>query len=171
MTSRTVLVTGSTDGIGRAAAECFAALGASVIVHGKDPDRVARTLDPLRSRHPGSRTDSITADLRDPQAIGQLADDVRALHDHLDVLVNNAGVFMRERVLTEEGLETTFAVNALAPYRVSRILAPLLGPSGRIVNTASIAHFSTTEIAWDNIHGARHCGGMRPRASSNWVSC
>jgi NAD(P)-dependent dehydrogenase (short-subunit alcohol dehydrogenase family) len=68
-----VLVTGSTDDVGRIAAERFAAMGASVILHGKDPYRVARTLDALRSRRPESRRDSITADLRDPQAIGKLA--------------------------------------------------------------------------------------------------
>jgi NAD(P)-dependent dehydrogenase (short-subunit alcohol dehydrogenase family) len=158
-TAPVVLVTGSTDGIGRAAAGLFAARGASVLVHGKDPDKGARVLEELRSRSPRAEMDLVTADLRDPAAIEGLADAIRDRHGRLDLLVNNAGVFQRRRVLTEEGLETTFAVNALAPYRVTRALLPLLSPSGRVVNTASVAHMSTTAIDWENLQGERRYDG------------
>ncbi len=154
-----VLVTGSTDGIGMAAVGQLAAAGVDVIVHGKDPARGAAVVAELRARHPGAGVDLITADLRDPAAIGGLADAVRDGPGQLDALVNNAGVFMRHRVLTPEGLETTFAVNALAPYRVTRALAPLLGSPRRVVNVASIAHFSTTSIDWSNLQGERHYDG------------
>ena len=88
-----------------------------------------------------------------------MADAVRDGPGELDALVNNAGVFMRDRVLTPEGLETTFAVNALAPYRVTRALAPLLRPPRRVVNVASIAHFSTESVDWENLQGERHYDG------------
>ncbi len=66
---------------------------------------------------------------------------------------------MHRRVLTQEGLETTFAVNAVAPYRVTRALASLLRPPRRVVNTASIAHFSTGTVDWENLQGERHYDG------------
>ena len=66
---------------------------------------------------------------------------------------------MPNRVLTPEGLETTFAVNGLAPYRVTRALAPLLSPQRRVVFVASIAHFSTETIDWENLQGEHHYDG------------
>lgn len=138
-----ILVTGSTDGIGRAAATLLAAAGRSVIVHGKDPVKGAAVVSELRARYPTAAIDLITADLRDPNAIAGIADAVRDRHGELDALVNNAGVFMRERVLTPEGLETTFAVHGLAPFRVTRALASLLRPPRRVINVASVAHRST----------------------------
>jgi NAD(P)-dependent dehydrogenase (short-subunit alcohol dehydrogenase family) len=155
----TVLVTGSTDGIGKAAVSLLAAAGRSVIVHGKDPAKGAAVVAALRSRHPNVPIDLITADLRDPDAIPGIADAVRDGPGTLDALVNNAGVFMRHRELTPEGLETTFAVNALAEYRVVRVLAPLLSPPRRVVCVASTAHFSTRSIDWENLQGERHYDG------------
>ena len=114
------------------------------------PRRIGRARRDRRSgseRRPG-QADSRRGDRRDAEP-----------GDRLDALVNNAGVFMRERVLTPEGLETTFAVNALAPYRVTRALAPLLRPPRRVVNVASIAHFSTESVDWENLQGERHYDG------------
>jgi NAD(P)-dependent dehydrogenase (short-subunit alcohol dehydrogenase family) len=156
---RPILVTGSTDGIGLAAAGLLVAAGRPVIVHGKDPARGAAVAADLRARHPGAVVGSITADLRDPGAIAGMADTIREDHGGLAALVNNAGIYMRTRVLTPEGLESTFAVNALAPYRVARALEPLLSPPGRMVNVASIAHFSTTSIDWKNLQGERRYDG------------
>ncbi len=99
-TAPVVLITGSTDGIGRAAAGLFAGRGASVLVHGKDPDKGARVFEDLRSRSPRAELDLVTADLRDPAAIEGLADQVRDRHGHLDVLVNNVGVFQQRQALT-----------------------------------------------------------------------
>ncbi|HIH04440.1 MAG TPA: SDR family NAD(P)-dependent oxidoreductase [Methanoregulaceae archaeon] len=154
-----VLVTGSTDGIGRAAATLLASAGRSVIVHGKDPAKGAAVVSELRARYPTAAIDLVTADLRDPDAIAGIADAVRDRHGELDALVNNAGVYMRERVLTPEGLETTFAVNGLAPFRVTRALASLLRPPRRVVYTASVAHFSTDSIDWEDLQGERHYNG------------
>jgi NAD(P)-dependent dehydrogenase (short-subunit alcohol dehydrogenase family) len=154
-----ILVTGSTDGIGKAAVSLLAAAGRSVIVHGKDPAKGAAVVAELRSRHPDASIDLITADLRDPAAIAGMPDAIRDGPGTLDALVNNAGVFMRHRTLTPEGLETTFAVNALAEYRVTRVLAPLLSPPRRVVCVASTAHFSTESIDWENLQGERHFDG------------
>lgn len=154
-----ILVTGSTDGIGRAAAALLAAAGRSVIVHGKDPAKGAAVVDELRARSPDAAIDLVTADLRNPEAIAAMPDAVHDLGIELDALVNNAGVFMRSRVLTHEGLETTFAVNALAPFRVTRALAGLLRPPRRVVNVASVAHFSVETVDWQNLQGERHYDG------------
>lgn len=154
-----VLVTGSTDGIGRAAAGLLAGAGRPVIVHGRDPARAAAVAGEVRAGHPGTEVDLVVADLRDPKTIAGMADEVRERHGGLAALVNNAGVYMPERVLTREGLETTFAVNALAPYRVTRALAPLLDPPRRVVNVASVAHFSTESVDFENLQGERHYDG------------
>lgn len=154
-----ILVTGSTDGIGRAAVTLLAADKHPVIVQGRDPVKGAATVTALRARYPDVEIDFVTADLRDPESIAALPDAVRDGPGRLAALVNNAGVFMPNRVLTPEGLETTFAVNALAPYRVTRALGPLLSSQRRVLFVASIAHFSTETIDWENLQGERHYDG------------
>ena len=161
-----VLVTGSTDGIGLAAVTLLAADKHPVIVQGRDPAKGAAAVAALRARYPGVEINLVTADLRDSEAIAAIPDEIRDRYEKLDALVNNAGVFMPNRVLTAEGLETTFAVNGLAPYRVTRALAPLLNSQRRVVFVASIAHFSTETIDWENLQGERRTTtDTRPTAS------
>ena len=132
-----ILVTGASDGLGRALAETLAARGHELVVHGRDPERLAAVAEktggvPLR------------ADLSRIAEVRALADAVTDRFDSLDVLVNNAGVGFgapnAPRVMTPDGIELRLAVNYLAPYLLSRRLLPLLRrpPTARIVNVASI---------------------------------
>jgi NAD(P)-dependent dehydrogenase (short-subunit alcohol dehydrogenase family) len=158
--SRTILVTGSTDGIGRATALALARLGHRVLVHGRDPAKGVAVLGEVRKAgSPGP--DLFTADLSTRAGTRGLAAEVRDRNDRLDVLVNNAGVYQEDRVLTAEGLETTFAVNLLAPFLLSELLLPLLSASApaRIVNVASGAHFDAERVDWDNLQGERRYRG------------
>jgi NAD(P)-dependent dehydrogenase (short-subunit alcohol dehydrogenase family) len=132
-----ILVTGASDGLGRALAESLAADGHELIVHGRDPDRLAAV-----SRKTGAVP--LRADLSRPSEVRALADAVSERYDRLDVLVNNAAVGFgapgAPRTMTEDGIELRLAVNYLAPFLLSRRLLPLLRrpPAARIVNVASI---------------------------------
>jgi NAD(P)-dependent dehydrogenase (short-subunit alcohol dehydrogenase family) len=132
-----IFITGASDGLGRALAETLAARGHELVVHGRDPDRLAEVAEktggvPLR------------ADLSRIAEVRALADAVIDRFDSLDVLVNNAGVGFgapnAPRVMTPDGIELRLAVNYLAPYLLSRRLLPLLRrpPTARIVNVASV---------------------------------
>jgi NAD(P)-dependent dehydrogenase (short-subunit alcohol dehydrogenase family) len=155
--TRTILVTGSTDGIGKATAVALARQGHRVLVHGRDREKGRAVLAEIRREAENPDLDLFTADLSSLEGIRGLAGDVGDRYERLGVLINNAGVYMPGRVLTGDGLETTFAVNLLAPFLLSRLLLPLLssGAPARIVNVASSAHFDAEGMDWDNLQGER----------------
>lgn len=135
----TILVTGATDGLGRRVARELAAKGATVLLHGRNPERLEATLEELRSQTGSEKANSYLADLSSLAAVRDLADRILSEHDRLDVLVNNAGIIVRERRESEDGYELTFAVNYLSHFLLTRLLLPLLKDSApaRIVNVAS----------------------------------
>jgi NAD(P)-dependent dehydrogenase (short-subunit alcohol dehydrogenase family) len=152
MTGRTVLVTGSTDGIGRETAERLAALGAEVLVHGRDRRRGAAALAAVRAASPSSSGALYLADLSTVGGARALAADVRRDHASLDVLVANAGTYSAERTVTGDGLELTFAVNVVAPIVLAAEVLPTLraaAPS-RIVILSSASHW-TGAMHWDDL--------------------
>lgn len=136
---KTILVTGSTDGIGLAAAKQLIAMGHHVLLHGRNPDKLAQTQEALSSLPGAGRVTSYTADLSRLTDAAALARTVAERHDRLDVLVNNAGVFKSAQTRTRDGLDIRFAVNAIAPYLLTRRLLPLLGPPARVINLSSAA--------------------------------
>ena len=142
MEGKTVLLTGSTDGLGRACAADLALAGATVLVHGRSEERVAATVEKLRAETGSDRLRAHVADLSSLSQVRALAERVESEEDRLDVLVNNAGVALgdRERRLSEDGYELTFAVNYLSHFLLTMRLLPLLRRSApaRIVNVASI---------------------------------
>ena len=142
LTGTTALVTGSTSGIGRAAALSLGRLGADVVVHGRDAGAGERLVDELADL--GSDAQFVRADFADVGAVRDLAGTVRQDTDGLDVLVNNAGGLFREGRQTDLGVEYTFQVNHLAPYLLTTELLGHLVPDGRIVTTASEAHRGVT---------------------------
>jgi NAD(P)-dependent dehydrogenase (short-subunit alcohol dehydrogenase family) len=136
------LVTGSTSGIGRAAALALGRLGADVIVHGRDPDAGAAVVDELASV--GADGTFLRADFADVDAVRELAETVRAETDGVDVLVNNAGGLFRDGRLTDLGVEYTFHVNHLAPFLLTTSLLDHLNDCAQVVTTASAAHRGTS---------------------------
>lgn len=131
----TILVTGATAGIGRQTARDLAARGHALVLHGRDPAR----LSAVAAEYAGAaRVETALADLTDLDAVRRMADAI----DELDVLVNNAGVWMAQRAETSDGFEVTLAVNHIAPFVLTHALLPrlLAAPQGRIVNVSSIAH-------------------------------
>ncbi|WP_321111930.1 SDR family oxidoreductase [Halorussus salinisoli] len=140
--NRVVLLTGGTSGIGREAARRLAERGATVLVTGRDREAGEEVLRGVRAAHPESDGEFYRADFADFDVVRGLAREVRADFDRLDVLVNNAGTSQSERRTTEDGVELTFAVNHLAPFLLTNLLASRLRASApaRVVTTTSALH-------------------------------
>jgi NAD(P)-dependent dehydrogenase (short-subunit alcohol dehydrogenase family) len=146
-----ILVTGSTDGLGREVARRLAAGGAHVIVHGRNHERGEALVAEIEAGGAGSAR-FYAADLGSIANVRSLAESILNDYDRLDVLVNNAGIWLNrtnERQLSDDGHELHFAVNYLAGYALTRLLLPLLLETGnaRIVNVASAAQ---TPIDFDD---------------------
>jgi retinol dehydrogenase-14 len=140
---RVVLVTGSTDGIGKATALGLARAGHRVIVHGRNRPRVDAALGHLRAEVPDADLDGISFDLGTSAGVRKGAAALLERLSSLDVLVNNAGIFANERALNSENVETTFAVNHLGHFLLTALLTPALlaaGGGARVVNVSSVAH-------------------------------
>jgi len=142
---RVVLVTGSTDGIGRQTARALAARDLKVIVHGRSKVNVDNTLGKLRDELPGAELDGVAFDLGSQASVRKGAAEILERFTDVHVLINNAGIFANERVTTEDGIEMTLAVNYLGPFLLTELLTPRLrdaaedAPS-RVIDVASIAH-------------------------------
>ena len=144
-TDRIVLVTGATDGHGRALAQALVESGATVLVHGRDAERITATVDDLRRvAGAGERVRSYQADFASLAEVRDMADEILSREERLDVLVNNAGIGTNvpgggERMESSDGYELRFAVNYLAGYLLTERLIDLLTRSApaRIVNVSS----------------------------------
>ncbi|GAC1040017.1 SDR family NAD(P)-dependent oxidoreductase [Rhizobium sp. No.120] len=141
MSGKTVLITGSTDGVGRRVAERLAAAGATMIVHGRDKTRAEELISRIRDK--GGKAAYYLADLSSLKEVRTLADAIERDYDRLDVLINNAGIGTGSastgRQVSQDGYELRFAVNYLAGFLLTRRLLPLLKAStpARIVNVSS----------------------------------
>src|SRR5262249_5462672 len=139
---RIALVTGATSGIGQETAVGLAARGAQVVLVGRDRSRAEAARKDVTERSGSPHVDVLLADFASLDAVRGLAREFCDRYPALHLLVNNAGLVMRERVLTVDGYETTLAVNHLAPFLLTHLLRERLLASGpaRIVNVASDAH-------------------------------
>jgi len=139
---KNVLVTGATDGIGLETARQLLAQGLHVLVHGRSEDKASRNARTLAAAAGAGRITPVWGDLSSMRQVVDLAQQVQERAPALDVLVNNAGVFQRNRVLTEDGFEMTMAVNHFAVFLLTNRLLPALSaaPAGRVVTVSSIAH-------------------------------
>jgi NAD(P)-dependent dehydrogenase (short-subunit alcohol dehydrogenase family) len=166
MDGKTCIVTGASSGIGHETAVALARAGARVAIVCRTADKGERALTEIRQRS-GGDVALFVADFGSQRAVRALAVRLAAALPRVDVLVNNAGLIMDERVLTEDGLETTFAVNHVGYFLLARLLEPKLIASApaRIVNVASRAHRSGT-IRFDDLMGARSYDGWRAYAQS-----
>jgi NAD(P)-dependent dehydrogenase (short-subunit alcohol dehydrogenase family) len=143
--SGTILITGATDGLGRALADRLAADGATLILHGRNPDKLDRAAHDLHHAYGVPKPRTIVADLASLAEVRRLAAEVRAATSRLDVFVSNAGIGGgkpdgRARQTSADGYELRFAVNYLAGFLLTLELLPLLRrcAPARIVNVASI---------------------------------
>ena len=150
MDNKTVLVTGANSGIGLHTSRQLAAAGANVILVCRDRVKGEATQEELERIGTGTPM-LLIADLSSQQQIRQLAERLHDLVGHLDVLVNNAGGVFGRRELTVDGIESTFAVNHLAPFLLTNLTLDLLtaADQGRVVTVASEAH--ARKLNFDNL--------------------
>ncbi|MBT8119889.1 MAG: SDR family NAD(P)-dependent oxidoreductase [Gammaproteobacteria bacterium] len=136
---KTILITGSTDGIGLETAKILVAQGHHVLLHGRSSAKLEDAKKIISALNDGGQVESHLADLSRMTDVEALAKAVAERHDKLDVLINNAGVYKTSDPITQEGLDVRFAVNTIAPYLLTQRLLPLLGSSSRVINLSSAA--------------------------------
>jgi NAD(P)-dependent dehydrogenase (short-subunit alcohol dehydrogenase family) len=161
MKGKTVLVTGSTDGIGKQTALELARMGAHVLIHGRDPSRVLVTVNEIADET-GASVEGFTGDFGSLEQVRHLAAEVVSKTNRLDVLVNNAGSFFDERRLTGDGFEMSWQVNHLSPYLLTILLLEKLKASAlaRVVTVGSSAH-AHARLDYDNLQGEKEYKGTR----------
>jgi NAD(P)-dependent dehydrogenase (short-subunit alcohol dehydrogenase family) len=148
---RTALITGSTDGIGQHTAERLARDGWEVLIHGRNPARIAATLERIKKKAPEAKLHAFQADFANFSDIRHLASDLSGKFSKLDLLVNNAGVFAERMQTTADGNEYAFQVNVLSPFLLTALLldAVAAAPEPRIIITSSISQSGSLD--WDNL--------------------
>jgi NAD(P)-dependent dehydrogenase (short-subunit alcohol dehydrogenase family) len=136
---KSVLITGSTDGIGLEAARLLLSQGHQVLLHGRNPKKLEAAVNKLAAESDPERIESYVADLSHLDQVEAFAQAIIERNAPLDVLINNAGILATPQTTTQDGLDVRFAVNTIAPYLLTQRLLSLLGPSARIINLSSAA--------------------------------
>ena len=167
MRRKTILVTGSTDGVGRATARALAERGCAVIVHGRDEKRAAEAARELAAVTGSRQVTWVAGDFGSLAEVRAMAERVLDTCPRLDVLVNNAGIAVRDRRLSADGYESTFAVNHLAPFLLTNLLLDRLLDSApaRVVNVSSGVH-GGGRIDLDDLQMERRFDGWQAYCNS-----
>jgi retinol dehydrogenase-14 len=149
MGGKTALITGGTSGIGKATAVALAAMGANVVVVGRNPERGGAAVEEIKAQSHSESVELMLADLSVQSEVRELAEESLERHDRLDVLANNAGLVQSKRTETPDGIETTLATNHLAPFLLTNLLLELLeqsAPSRVITVTSEAQRWGTMDF-------------------------
>lgn len=166
MKDKVILITGSTDGIGKEAAIKFVEMGVHVIIHGRNQKKAEMIMNEIEKKTNLHNMSTLYADLASIDQIATMVDDIYKKFDQLDVLINNAGIYRPQRQLSHDGIEETFAVNYIAPYILSNRLVKLLKKtnSSRIVNVVS--EVQTNQLDFNNLQFETGYTGVKAYARS-----
>jgi len=166
MEGKICMITGANSGIGKATATELAKMGAIVIMICRNKERGDKALEEIKRKCKNGSLDLMIADLSSQKAIHRLVQDFKEKYNHLNVLINNAGVNLSKRTLTIDGIETTLAVNYLAPFLLCNLLFDSLeaGKPARIVNVASSVQAKS--IDFENLNGEKHYHQMKAYSMS-----
>ena len=162
MQGKVVVITGATSGIGAVAAEQLAAMGARIVLVARDKTRAEAELARLREKSTGPQPSVHYADLallEDMQRVGR---EIASAESRIDVLINNAGALFSHRILTRDGLETTFATNHMSYFVLTEMLRQRLVASApaRVINTSSDAH-RRAKLDFDDLQSANGYAGFK----------
>lgn len=163
------LITGANAGIGLETARALAARGATVVMAGRDPKKVEGAVCQVGGSAASGNVEPLVCNLASMRSIEAAASEFRARHTKLDLLINNAGLFLSDRIVTEDGFESTIAINHLGHFLLTHLLSDRILGSGnaRVVNVSSNAHYSAKGIDVDDVHaGKRRYSGVRAYAES-----
>lgn len=164
LADKTIMVTGSTSGMGKYIAVELARRGAMLLLHGREDTKLARVVAEIRAKTSSERLRVYTANFLSLRQVDEMASHILREEPRLDVLINNAGIGtgspLSKREVSEDGYESRFAVNYLAPFLLTRRLLPLLKKSApaRVVNVASAGQ---QPIDFSDVMLERHFGKMR----------
>ncbi len=156
-----ILITGATDGIGLETAKKLSTDGHEVLIHGRSPAKIEEA-----SRLIGKVAGSYQADLSNLESVKKLAEEIKSAHDHIDVLINNAGVYKTPHSQLENGQDVRFVVNIIAPYVLTLDLLPALSSESRIVNLSSAAQ---ADVEIDALHGKKALADFEAYAQSKFA--
>ena len=137
--TKTILITGATDGIGLETAKMIAPLGHTLLLHGRSANKLAAAAEMVSAIEGAGEIKTYQADLTDLDQVRAMADTLNSEFQSIDTLINNAGVFKMSNPETHDGYDARFIVNVVAPYVLTKALLPLLGSTGRVVNLSSAA--------------------------------
>lgn len=169
---KNILITGSTDGIGKLAAEKLANDGHRIYLHGRNADKLNTVIAELKAATGNDNISGFVADFSDMNAVRQMATQVTAELDSLDVLINNAGIFKTPVEQTVDGYDIRFAVNYFAPFILTEALLPLLNKTDapRVVNLSSAAQatVSLNTVAGKEFLGANATYAQSKLALTMW---
>ncbi len=153
---KTVLITGSTDGIGLATAEGLLKKGFKVILHGRNTRRAEETKKKILHELSGNlNLETVVGDMSSFNSVRKMASEITEKFERIDILINNAGVFLPRLVLTEDGYEATFQINYLSHFLLTLLLLKIIPQNeGRIINVSSMAH-SPVAVDFENLRGEK----------------
>ena len=137
--TKTILLTGATDGIGFETAKLLAGQGHTLLIHGRSEAKLVAAATALKALPNAGNIESYRADLSKLSEVKTLADAVIDHHKSLDVIINNAGVFNTPKPITDDNQDVRFIVNTIAPYFLTQRLLTLIPKDGRIINLSSAA--------------------------------
>ena len=165
MNGKICLVTGATNGIGKATTQALAQMGATVVIVGRNAPKTAQLVEEIRAASGNNKVDSLLADLSSQAEVRRLANEFKSKYSHLHVLLNNAGAVFMQRQLSVDGIEMTFALNHLAPFLLTNLLLDMIKASApaRIINVSSDAH-ATGKIEFEDLQGEQN---YSPRVYEN----
>ncbi|MDD1779949.1 SDR family NAD(P)-dependent oxidoreductase [Enterovibrio sp. ZSDZ35] len=137
--AKTILITGATDGIGLETAKVLAAEGHILLIHGRNQAKLGKVETELKAIRSVSTVEAYVADLSSLPDVKALARAILTKHSHVDVLLNNAGVFRLSDASTKSGIDARFVVNTIAPYLLTKLLLHAMDENSRVVNLSSAA--------------------------------
>ncbi|MEM8843636.1 MAG: SDR family NAD(P)-dependent oxidoreductase [Pseudomonadota bacterium] len=152
--AKTILITGATDGIGFATATQLVKLGHHILLHGRNKTKLESAKQKLTALNTDVSIECYVADLSVLEEVRVLANEINSHHKKIDVLINNAGVYVVGERVSVDGLDTRYVVNTISPYLLTKLLLPLLSKHGRIINLSSAAQagFDPNELATTSHH-------------------
>lgn len=145
---KTILITGATDGIGLETARLMAKKNNRLLLHGRNPEKLNHIKNELLGIN--ENIEIFVADLSMLEHAKELAEEIIKTVDKIDVIINNAGVYVMENPTTKENLDARFTVNTIAPYLLTKMLIPILSEEGRIINLSSAAQANVDFTAMKN---------------------